>query len=471
MTEQNNRKSILASSFRDSAGFLFREDGVLYRQVTRAGLEDYRRLMDSGLYAALVKRGWLIDHDEGALQASGPTEEPVLRPREIPFVSWPYEWCFSQLKAAALLTLDIAAEALEHGMILRDASAYNVQFIGLRPVFIDTLSFGRYESGPWLAYRQFCQHFLAPLVLMARRDVRLLGLMQRHIDGIPLDLAARLLPCSSRLSPLEFLNIHMHAWLQQRHAGDAENATGSGATRRAAGLGSHQIGALIDGLRRGIARIVWRPGRTAWSNYYEESNYSDESLDAKSRLVEQFLDRIPGKPELVLDLGANTGRFSRISGRRAYTLACDMDAVAVEANYHSLIQGNSVLSQQILPLVLDLTNPSPSLGWAGTERSGFFEREHADVVLALALVHHLAVANNVPLEKVARLFAEAGRCLIVEFVPKSDSQVQRLLARREDIFPDYNAEGFERAFSAHFSIEARQSIPGSHRTLYLMAAR
>ena len=470
MTTQKSLNRRLPSSFRDSAGFLFRQGGVLYRQVNYAGIDDYRQLMDSGLYQVLTEKGWLIEHEEADIERFSLNGETVLRPREIPFVSYPYEWCFSQLKAAALLTLDVAATALAHGMILRDASAYNVQFIGVRPVFIDTLSFGRYESGPWMAYRQFCQHFLAPLALMARRDARLLGLLQRHIDGIPLDLAARLLPWSSRLSPLQLINIHLHARMQSRHAGDAAEVA-SPSSRRAASLGSKQLAAIIDGLRRGIVRIEWRPGRTTWSNYYKETNYSDESLDAKARLMEKFLHKIPGDLSLIQDLGANTGRFSRIAAMRAYTLACDMDVAAVEANYRSLIENGDEPAEEVLPLVLDLTNPSPSLGWAGIERTAFFARDHADLVLALALIHHLAISNNVPLEQIAELFATAGRWLIVEFVPKEDSQVQRLLASREDIFHEYDLEGFERAFNGRFDIKASQPIPGTQRSLYLMAAR
>ena len=215
---------VLRSSFRDPGGFLFRREGSLYRQVNRACAEDFQLLESSGLAASLREAGLLIPHVEADVEPPRPDIAfRVIRPEPVPFISYPYEWSFSQLKDAALTTLRIQKIALRHGMILKDASAYNIQFHRGRPVLIDTLSFTRYEEGqPWVAYRQFCQHFLAPLALMAYRDVRLSALLRTEIDGVPLDLAAGLLPWRTRLKPGLLMHLHVHAASQKKyeHGGD-----------------------------------------------------------------------------------------------------------------------------------------------------------------------------------------------------------------------------------------------------------
>ena len=199
---KNNGK--LASSFRDPSGFLFWRDGTLFRHLNESYREDYRMLMNSGLYARLTIKRFLIPHTE--------IDDHTIKPEIIPFISYPYEWCFSQLKDAALLTLQIQKEALDTGMILKDARAFNIQFLNGAPIFIDTLSFERYRAGePWMGYRQFCQHFLAPLALMAYDDARLNTLSRVFLDGIPLDLAARLLPWRSMMRPSLFIHLHAHA--------------------------------------------------------------------------------------------------------------------------------------------------------------------------------------------------------------------------------------------------------------------
>ncbi len=190
----------VAASFRDPSGFLFSRNGALYRQINRVYADDYDHLISSGLYDQLVKSGLLIPHREVSEKPVYPElAVKVIQPELVPFISYPYEWSFSQLKDAALATLAIQKRSIKAGMSLKDASAYNIQFINGKPTLIDTLSFEIYKEGkPWDAYRQFCQHFLAPLALMARVDVRLGQLLRVFIDGIPLDLASRLLPASTR---------------------------------------------------------------------------------------------------------------------------------------------------------------------------------------------------------------------------------------------------------------------------------
>jgi ribosomal protein L11 methylase PrmA len=455
--------SHLPASFRDPSGFLFERQGVLLRQVNDAYRDDYEQLMASGLYDALVNKGRLTPHTETQDSSALPElAYKVIRPERLPFISYPYEWCFSQLKDAALCTLEIQRQALAKGMTLKDASAYNIQFHRGAPLLIDTLSFARYAEGsPWIAYRQFCQHFLAPLALMSQADIRLNKLLQIYIDGVPLDLASKLLPWDTRFNFGLQAHIHLHAKAQQRYAGQAAQVAGKQPT-----VSRNAMTGLLDNLESTIRKLIWKPTGTDWVDYYQATNYSDAALEAKKSIVSKMLHGLA--PTTILDLGANTGLFSRLGSDipGSLVISTDVDPGAVELNY---LEGKQAHCQNVLPLLLDLTNPTPAIGWDNTERPAFFQRARADVVMALALVHHLAISNNVPLDDIARALAQWGSHLIIEFVPKSDSQVQRLLASRADIFPDYTLEGFTQAFSRHFHLQQQVEIPGTQRLICLFA--
>lgn len=455
----------LSSSFRDPSGFLFRRDGLLYRQINDVYRENYDLLMGGGLYDELGRERLLLPHEEVAVRPASPDEAyRIIKPEPVEFISYPYEWSFSQLKDAALTTLEIQKRALASGMSLKDASAYNIQYHNGRWVLIDTLSFEKYEEGqPWVAYRQFCQHFLAPLALMAHKDIRLGQLLRVYIDGVPLDLCSALLPWRTRLKPALLTHIHLHAASQKRYADKPVGRRGAARGK----MSRRAFCAFIDHLESAASKLDWKPGGTEWADYYEFTNYSDDALRQKGRLVEEFLQA--GAPRSVWDLGANTGFFSQIPARkRIPTLAFDIDPAAVERNYRECRQRGETC---MLPLLLDLTNPSPPLGWEHRERMSLMERGPADLALALALVHHLAISNNVPLPRLAAFFHRLCRMLIIEFVPKSDSKVQKLLATREDVFPSYHQDGFEKAFGSRFIIEKAERLPGSERTIYLMRAR
>jgi hypothetical protein len=460
MTTQSQNSGQLSASFRDPSGFLFSHEGVIYRQVNRRYEQEYEQLMESGLYEKLVRAGLLIPHTEAdpALAPSDPAYK-VIQPERVRFISYPYEWSFGQLKDAALATLSIQRRALKAGMSLKDASAYNIQFVRGKATLIDTLSFEIYQEGqPWVAYRQFCQHFLAPLALMALRDVRLGQLLRVYIDGVPLDLASELLPARTRLNFGLLTHIHLHAGAQKRYAGAEVKS------RAATSFGKQAMTGLIDSLESTVRKLEWKPGGTEWGNYYDITNYSEAAFEHKKQLVREWSSKV--KPALVWDLGANNGVFSRVAGEGgAFVVSSDIDPAAVEQNYRI---SREAKEQNLLPLLLDLTNPSPSLGWANEERDSFGARGPADMVLALALLHHLAISNNVPLSQLAEFFASAGKWLVIEFVPKPDSQVQKLLVSREDIFPLYRREGFEEAFRQRFKICEAVSLRESERVLYLM---
>lgn len=455
------------SSFRDPSGFLFWHDGTLYRQVNRTFGEEYRRLMDSGLYAELVSAGLLVPHEEVDLRLpEGSPAFTVIRPEPIPFISYPYEWCFSQLKAAALLTLDVQKRALRRGMTLRDASAYNVQFVGSRAVFIDTLSFGLNDGRPWSAYRQFCQHFLGPLALAAQCHPLLAQLTAIHMDGVPLDVVRRLLPAGTWLKPGLLLHVHLHG-----RAAAVHPQQNPGARERSARMTATALLGLVDSLERAVHKLSWKPPATLWSTYTDDCNYTGAAQEDKRRLVAEFLDLAAGRTELrsVWDLGANTGAYSQIAATRAgNVVGFDLDPAVVERHFQAC---RTRRESKVLPLVQDLANPSSATGWHHAERRSLVQRGPADAALALALVHHLAVGHNVPLPGVAAFLAELSRYLVVEFVPKEDSQVQRMLAVREDIFQTYTQAAFETAFNEHFTLVRSAPVAGTVRTVYLMERR
>ncbi len=444
----------IPGSFRDPDGFVFARDGQIYRQVQPSYVPILDAVLDSKFYDNLVRNGQavFVEKVDIALAATSGAGQ-VIRPEQIPFISHPYEWSFGQLKSAALLTLTIARAALEDGFSLKDASAFNIQFIGPRPVFIDTLSFERYEEGsPWIAYRQFCRHFLGPLALMAYVDVRLGALLRSEIDGLPLDLASRLLPGSTKFKPGLLMHIHTHAAADLKSSG---RSAGKAQFSRQALLG------LFDSLEKTIENLEYKAIGTEWASYYDETNYSKASFERKRQLVAELISFVAPNAKLAWDLGANDATFSKLAADAGmYVVAWDADVAAVELSFRAK-------HANVLPLRQDFANPTADLGWLSSERDGFFARGPADFAIALALIHHLAIANNVPLDQVAEFFARCGEWVLVEWVPKEDSQVQRLLAARKDIFDLYTESSFVDAMLGHFDqIEARL-IDGSSRKLFL----
>ena len=448
-----------SSSFRDPSGFLFRKDGILYRQINKSYKENYDHLMNSGLYEELVAQDLLIPHREVELISPLPEKAyKIIQPEKISFISYPYEWSFSQLKQAALTTLEIQKKSMKFQMSLKDSSAFNIQMRNGKLLLIDTLSLEKYQEGqPWIAYRQFCQHFLAPLVLISYRDIRLNQLFRIYIDGIPLDLVGKLLPFRTRAMFSILTHIHAHSKSQKHFESKQVNI-------KERKLSKNSFIGIVESLHSAVKKLQWKPEGTEWSNYYSDTNYSKKAFEEKKQIVKNFLDKIDAK--IVWDLGANTGEFSRISSNKGIeTISFDIDPAAVEKNFLECIKNQE---KNILPLVLDLTNPSPNIGWANQERMSLIERGPADIILGLALIHHLAISNNLPFSRIAAFFNKNCKHLIIEFIPKNDSQVQRLLATREDIFDDYTKENFEKEFSKSFKINEFVTIPESERILYHM---
>jgi len=458
----NKKQRLDQGSFRDPDGFIFYNKDLAYRQINQCNKDSYENFMSSGLYEILVQQQILIAHTEVDINSpDSQNKYKIIRPEKIPFISYPYEWSHTQLKDAALVILSIQKQALNHSFSLKDASAYNIQFKDGKPILIDTLSFERYEPDqPWVAYKQFCQHFLAPLALMHYRDLRLSQLLKVYIDGIPLDLASLLLPFKSYFNFQILVHIHMHA-KSQKYFSD-----------KIIRKNKHKVSlnstfGLIDSLETAIKKMNFKIQKTEWGDYYDHTNYDSISEKNKKEIVSKLIKKTGS--ETLWDIGANTGVYSRITAIKGIdTISFDIDPTAVEKNYLYCIKNNI---NNILPLLSDITNPSPGIGWNNKERTSLLNRGPADMILALALIHHLAISNNLPLGKIASFFSTICNNLIIEFVPKQDSQVQRLLATREDIFPDYTQEKFEDEFSKYFSLMSVNRIKNSQRSIYLFENR
>ncbi len=460
--------SISKSSFRDPDGFIFENNGKILRQINSSYASHYEHLISSGLYKKLTEARLLLPHKELDSHSS-PAKETAwktIEPEQIRQISYPYEWCFDMLKDAALLTLRIQEEALSCGMSLKDASAYNVQFTGTNPRFIDTLSFEKTDKNnlkPWVAYNQFCRHFLAPLYLMKHLDLRLDSLLNSYIEGVPIDLASKLLPLKTYLKPGALFHIHLHSRMIKKYAKKQQSSSKQVKTIMSSLRG------IVDSLKSSVKHLKLPDSETEWGNYYEGTNYSKKSFDEKKNIVSSFLDVIDVRGHTVLDLGANRGVFSELAAqKKSYVVSADIDPVAVEKNYRFQRKKGCL---NIHPLKLDIMNPSPAIGWNNRERESFLSRCRPKATMALAFIHHLAISNNLPLPNIASFFAHLSPFLIIEFVDKSDSQVQKLLSSREDIFQNYTREEFEGVFGKYFHIVDKKNIGGSMRTLYLLKSK
>ncbi|HXD79690.1 MAG TPA: class I SAM-dependent methyltransferase [Puia sp.] len=447
------------ASFRDPAGFVFLLDGRLYRQVNPCYAGSYDRLMQSGLYDALTRDGLLIPHsEEQALTARYPDAYRILQPRPVDRLSYAAEWSPAQLRDAALLTLRLQSLAMDHGMSLKDAIPNNVQFIDGKPVFLDTLSFGRYDpSEPWIAYRQFCENFLFPLYIHFYARTGTHPFAAAWPEGVPAATAGRLLPWRSRWNAGAWLHVHLQARIGGRQSGGGQHRHNFSAAK---------LLRLVEHLRTLTERLAMpAAGDSAWSRYYDETVPGEDYIRDKERIFRRFLDRTGSG--VALDLGCNDGWFARILAEHGRpVIAVDADWQCVDRLYRKGISA-------ILPLCVDLANPTPACGFRNAERAAFTDRMRSDLVVALALVHHLALGRNIPLPLIADGFQQlTRRHLIVEFVPATDRKAMQLAARKDPaLLEGYDSGNFEAAFGRYFRLDERETVAGTERVLYLMTKR
>lgn len=448
------------ASFRDPDGAIFIYNDFIYRRVNDSVREDFDFFQSSKLYKKLVDDRKIVSFKEVELPecelCAGAYK--TLLPEQLPFISYPYEWSFDQVKDSALLTLDIALDALSYNMILKDANPYNIQLVKGEVKHIDSLSFERYEEGkPWVAYRQYCEMFLSILILMSKVDPSFARLLSLELSGMSLNLVNKIVPLRQKID----CGYLLHIWMQSK----AQNFYSQRVSQhREYRLAKDSLKSLLQNLRSTTAKLTLPNRKSFWYGYYKDNNYTDSSFAEKKEIIEKYIKSL--KPKSVWDLGANTGIFSEIASSYAdKVIALDNDHDSVNALYNKI---RKTPNGNIYPLVADLVNPTPGIGWMNVERGSLISRSDSDLILALALIHHLAIVNNTPFHKISELFSRIGGSLIVEFVDKSDSQVQRLLANREDIFEEYSQQGFEAVFSEQYRIIDKVRFGNRGRVLYFM---
>jgi SAM-dependent methyltransferase len=476
---QSSAARLDAGSFRDREGRVFYQQGRVYRALSETALDAWRRLAASRLFARAQEAGTIVGTHEVDLDRDLSSDHQDLDPRQpdrqslsrlgdwtavlaherVPFVSYPYEWPFLMLRDAALLTLDLLDGALIEDLTLKDASAYNVQWRGARPVFIDVASFEPWQAGrPWAGYRQFCQLFLYPLLLTAYRGVAFQPLLRGALDGIEPDDMRRLLRPRDRLRKGVLIDVDLQARIGAR-AASGDRPVRSDLER--AGFKKELIQNNVRRLRKIVAGLTWRKTSSEWSDYAGNNTYTSADHEAKARFVDEAARGC--KPALVFDLGANTGTFSRIAAAHAeWVVAVDIDPLAVERLYQSLRTDGP---GNILPLIGNLADPAPALGWRHRERKVLESRGRPDLVLALALIHHLVITANIPLPEVVDHLADLGGELVIEWVAKDDPMVQRLLRNKDDIYTDYTLEVLEASLARRYEVVHRLPLESGTRTL------
>jgi hypothetical protein len=447
------------SSFRDPAGFVFYQDYEVYRFISPGYYQEYQEFKKLGLYQELLDKGYLIPFEEVQEESLPEGKALIIKPRQIPFISYPYEWTFSQLKEAAKLTLEIQNMALRYGVQLKDASSYNIQFIGSKPVFIDTLSFEHWNGDVmWRAYKQFCQHFLAPLTICSFCDPRMKSLFVSNLDGVPLDLAKCLIPKKAYMHPSRFL----HLWLHEHFQKTKNRKPNLTKQPRSIKKASPAAFGLVESLLCGIQHLKRKNERSVWKSYYQGDSYQEEAFEEKKQIIETLLSDL--KPKVVWDLGSNEGLFTEIVSKYCqYSVAFDFDLTCIEAMY---IRLRNQQNENILPIHLDIANPSPGIGWESKERKGLIERGPCDVAMALALIHHLIVSSNIPLKKLVEFFHKICRHLIIEYVPPADPKFMQISQTNPQDFSFFTEEAFMAAFSERFILKSRNLIGKSSRILF-----
>jgi len=454
-----------AGSFRDPSGQVFLKDGRIFRTVNPSIAEEFDFVERSGLFDELIGKGWLIDHqkvDASILGTNANRAVHVLEHPRLPLVSYPYEWPFPALKAAALLHMNIHLAALERNVTLSDSTAYNVQFLGTRPLFIDVLSFIPYRDGDlWMGHRQFCEQFLNPLLMQAYLGVSHNAWFRGALEGIPVEDLAMLLPWWRRFTPRPFMHVVLQSTFQRRAKNSSE--TTNTVTRKTPNLPKPALRRMLGGLKNWIAALEpKRRGKTVWQSYAQETSYDTEETNLKKAFIAEFVHKTGAKQ--IWDLGCNTGDYliAALDAGADYGVGFDFDQGALEIGFDRA-------DKEKLPiqfLLLDAANPSPDQGWSQQERKGLQQRANGDAVLALAFIHHLAITKNVPLEDLVDWLVDLAPKGIIEFVPKEDPMVQELLRFRKDIFPDYSEDAFCGFLQQRSRIVQEKQVSAAGRKLF-----
>lgn len=453
----------VAGSYRDRKGYVFASGDRILRSVAGAASEVQREFLGSNVFEKLVGDSRLIGTE---ITGDDPTTLGVqnaallLEHERVPFISYPYEWPFAALRTAALLHLDLHLELLEHDFTLSDASAYNIQFRGPEPVFIDVLSVERYVDGTyWNGHRQFCDQFLNPLLLSAKLGVPYNALYRGRLEGISAAELAPMLRARHKLSPQTLLNVVLPARFESAARRGRVDAR---AVRARRPLPRSSLQGMLRGLRRWIERLSLPSRQTDWTSYATDNTYGEAERTAKRDFVARAVAATT--PGTVLDLGCNTGDYAAIALEAG--AGSVIGAEADPATAHLAFRRAQEEKLRFLPIVQDAANPSPSQGWREAERPAFTDRLGADFLLALAVVHHLAIGRNIPLNEAVQWMVGLAPSGVIEFVQKEDATVRKMLSLREDIFDDYTEDDFRGHLTANARIVEERRVSEEGRILF-----
>ena len=463
MIDQITKKN--PGSFRDHCGYVFHYGEEILRTILPSAKANYEAIRDAGIIAESVNEGFLVGTKE--LEKSDTPDmlndaSYVVRHIKVPFISYPYEWSFYQLKVAALHHLKFQMFLLERDTILRDASAYNIQFIGSRPIFIDLLSIAPYKQGEyWSAHRQFCEQFLNPLLLRALKGIIHNGWFSGNLEGIYTGDLAKLLSLKDKMSWNVFSQITLQAHFEKTSLKEPDSSTSRAQLRKP--LSKKAYNGFLVQLHNWIDKLEPKDtGKTVWGEYANKNTYLDEEAEKKIATIQQFADK--HKFVKLVDLGCNTGNYSiaALNGGAEFVIGYDFDTKALDLAFLRAQKENL----NFLPLYLDAANPSPGQGWRQAERLGFQERNVADAIIALAFIHHLAIGRNIPLNQIINWITTIAPRGLIEFVPKNDETIGKMLALREDIFNEYSEENFVKILSSQANIISSKIISSSGRIIY-----
>jgi SAM-dependent methyltransferase len=453
-------------SFRDRNNLVFYGSGSVYRGLSEEAFENWESLASKTFFKEYTQKGLVIATEKIDLKKENLTPAfadhwfAFLKHQPIPFISYPYEWSFGMLKDAALLQLDLLAASLEEDMILKDSTPYNIQWNGSSPSFIDIPSFEKLQPGePWVGYRQFCEMYLFPLMLTAYKNISHIPFLRGSLEGIPLDQMNNLLSIRDYLRPGVFFHVYLHAKAQSKYS----NARGDiKSDLRESGFHKTLIEANVKRLKKLVQGLEWKTLKTEWSHYSSFRTYTDNELAMKKDFVQKA--SATQRWKLAWDLGCNTGEFTQlISDHCEYVVGMDVDPLAIEFFYQNLKKAGV---KTILPLINNVADPSPGLGWMNTERKILKDRGKPNLILCLALIHHVVLSANIPLRRFIQWLASLGGAVIIEYVSKDDPMVKVLLQNKEDNFSDYNQDHFENSLKNFFDIKTSQSLESGTRIIY-----
>ncbi len=452
-------------SFRDPNGRVFYSAGRVFRSLTISGAECYDALGKEGVWKKLEEAGLAITSRRCDLDEMKSFELPeecraVIEVQKVPFISYPYEWSFEMLRRAALTHLDILKELVPKGWILKDSSAYNYQFFGPQCRLMDLMSVEqRMPHESWLGYTQFCCHFLNPLLIASCLKQEPYALLRGRLDGIPVEMADAMVSFWQQWKTGAWIHIRVQAMLQR---GTKDKVSERDLFRDLPDQ-KEMILALVARMRKLIVRLQNPQSTSVWMDYEQQHNYTDEGRRVKEMVLRDCVTKL--KPELVFDLGANIGEFSRIAAEHAQqVVSFDLEGRVIDRLFQRMIAEKQ---QRILPLVMDLTNPSQDQGFAGKERKAWNHRGGPDLLIAFAVLHHMAIHANVPVKLMIEwLYDLKVPHLMIEFVPREDVMVRQLLKNRKDVYEDYTVDRFEEEVIARFKIVERIPIPSSPRFIF-----